>query len=728
MWKDAREIKQHLGKPLVKPRLGFITEQSKLDVANELRGVIRMHQKYGDTAEGQMRRNWINSMIEDIVPNKHQKPILSEEDAKTNIFVRFWDMGLGTSKDDQLTTLVKFFGNKGTRVAMKNINAREASNNIFENLTLRMMNIQADLEISKDDLHDWSTPLKRAFGKPTEIDVMLGGEKHQLTMGQIIYANLALQDVANKDTMTTVGVAFPNLDIPPLNNGEVAELERLLRTNDKAFKYYEELLTFYRYEMGEIKNKASNEMLGYNIVTENKFLPPVRKGDKGQGSLMLMDVFTQTTEDIRLTSHYVGIKPTADMMLDLVNDVEFIRHAQRDGKNRQLKRFKQEMQAMEKTRHPTGEDLTKLITRIGAKRARAILANGRIAVLQAGSFQLYMNETDWRYMFGGKMPDDILKQWDMLRQRKEGMGGVSSVVSVNTVRKMHLGKGSVLDYALYPLHKVDLIVIRQAARIAWNEMNAKQLTGKARRWWKTMDINPQALEIGSPEFMDALHSRASYLASTTQPMFFPESRNLYSNSNSALMRELSRFRSFTDQLLRNNARKIALWKMGEISTREMSLNVGLNLAFATVWYNGLKWVIYEIFRDEDEKERDLLLEIMLGPLTLIPFIGYSIQTGVRSLAESSGYGPASLSTISADQIKHTMDTAYKFSKAILADMSDKPGSARKAEKLYKEAMRDSLEDFLVLGCGLPTWLANVVPEEEDEKKVSVGRSSQYRTR
>jgi hypothetical protein len=165
--------------------------------------------------------------------------------------------------------------------------------------------------------------------------------------------------------------------------------------------------------------------------------------------------------------------------------------------------------------------------------------------------------------------------------------------------------------------------------------------------------------------------------------------------------------------------------MGEISTREMAMNVGTNMVFATTWYNGLKWLVSEIFRDEDEESRDLLLDIMLGPVSNIPFIGWSLTTGIRNLAEDSGYGPAAISTISAEQIHHTMTTASNFAKAIKMELSGKPGSRKKAEKLYRKASKAAVEDLLVLGFGLPTWLAKVMPEDEKTKAKGTKTSSPY---
>jgi len=289
------------------------------------------------------------------------------------------------------------------------------------------------------------------------------------------------------------------------------------------------------------------------------------------------------------------------------------------------------------------------------------------------------------------------------------MGSVHSEVSEGTAKKAITGHGPFLDNTLYPMHKVDLLIIKQGASIAWHEMTDGVLTGKARRWWDAYGYNPADFEKMSPEFVEALHDRADYLVSATQPMFFPESRNAYSASDKPFLKELARFRAFTDQLLRAQNKQIALWRQGEISNREMGMSVGRGMVFASVWYNGLRWIWDAIFGDDD-KEKDVVLEMLLGPLSWIPFIGWPLKSGVSQLiSDTSGYGPADFTTITFDQINHTKDTVYTIAKALFEEDS------QKADDLWEKAMKEGAKDILIIFFGLPDYPVDWFFEDEAER-------------
>jgi hypothetical protein len=59
------------------------------------------------------------------------------------------------------------------------------------------------------------------------------------------------------------------------------------------------------------------------------------------------------------------------------------------------------------------------------------------------------------------------------------------------------------------------------------------------------------------------------------------------------------------------------------------------------------------------------------------------------------------------------------------ELSGKPGSRKKAEKLYMKASKNAVEDMLVLGFGLPTWLAKVIPTPEPVKAKGTKKGSAY---
>lgn len=693
------------------------------EISNILREIIRKGQLYGEGLEAEQRRNWIFSWPSKVKKNKRAKEVTTQKQAEAGMLEKAWDAILGTSKDDHITSALHMFGNAHIPLSMKIIKARTRATAFFDFLIDTIQKIQDDLEIGTEDHRAWSNIFSYRGRKADLYPVVIGGQTHDFTMAQLMYMNLIMRDGKVMKLIQEVGLSFGKYDLGNISEAEMIGLTQTLAENRKALAFTDMMQSFYTHERGDVVNMGSMDMLGHILVSENSFIKVHQKD--GNGPVLIQDIFGQVIEDARMASHYAGIKPTMDQIASLTHNRALQMAVQKAGKTKHLSRFREEMDAMNKSRNRPGTTLERAITRLGANRARSILANGRIATLQAGSYQLYMAETSARYMRGGKAPQEIYETWDLYQFRSRGMGSVHSVASRSTVKKSLTGKQPVLDFTLYPMHKVDLAIIKQAALISWHEMTDKILTGKARRWWDAYGYDPHSFKVMSPEFLEALHDRADYLASTSQPMFFPESRNVYSTSDSPVLREMARFRSFTDQLLRSNARQIALWRMGEISQREMATNLGRNIIFASVWYNGLRWIFDEIFRDEDEEAKNLFLEIVLGPLSWIPFLGWPLKSGVSALInEGSGYGPADFTTITFDQVNHTTRTMYTLSKAIKYSLNDEKDSSGnwKAEKYWRDGMREAAKDILIIFFGLPDYLVDVIPEEEKGKK----RASQFR--
>jgi len=684
------------------------------NTANTLRQVLRLGQLYGQGQEADQNRNWTRSYIKKVRKNKHSKPVLTEKDAQPNLWHKVWDPIGGVTKDDFITTLTKIFGTDAMSLTNKIISARTAATKMFVDMNAKIALVQADLQITQQDKALWSSVLGK---KPEHHTIDINGEQRNLTMAQLMFLELANRDETASKIIEENGVAFPSMELGTISGPEWNAIHDIISQNQKASQFVDRIQDFYIDDRGKYVNEASLQLLGWKSITDVNFMPTNRQGP--QGPLLIQDIFHQTSEDMRTAAHYAGIKPAMRQIRSLMSNKQFRRTVQNAGKGNQLKRFQQEMESMDKSRLRIESDLEKALSRLGANRARAILASGRIAMLQAGSYQLYQNETDTKYMRGGHAPKEVYAGWDMLRFREKGMGSVHSVVTKNTVRKAWNGRGSTLDAILWPMHKVDLMIVRQAATIAWHEMTDQTLTGKARRWWSGYGADPHTFKTLSPEFMEALYDRATYLAYSTQPMFFPESRNYYTQHDSVFLREMARFRSFTDQLNRNIARQYSLWQTGDISNREAMLNMGRNIMWATMWYNGLRFLWDQIFGDDDD-DKNLLLETLTGPLSWIPFIGWPLKTGVTALFdESSGYGPANFSTITFDQINRTKDTAFTLAKAMKYSLNDERDAQGnwKSETHWKRGIRDAVRDTLIMFFGLPgDAIIKAVPEEDKGKK------------
>jgi len=686
--------------------------------ADTLRHIMRLGQLYGEGAQADQFRNWSRDKINKVKKNKHRKPILSEKDAEPGLWHKLWDPIGGTSKDDFVSSLTHIFGTGHVDVSERIMQARTQTTKYFLGMNDIVDKIQQDLQITNPEKAEWSTVLGR---KPKHIPVIVDGQERSMTMAQLIYLDLASRDPSLYNIITNEGIAFKNLDLGPLSETEIVDIHNKVAENQKTLQLANRLAEFYQQDRAEIVNQASRDLKGYDDVTAEHWMPPARKGQSGP--LLVQDVFGTVSEDMRTAAHYAGIKPVMRNLQALVNNKNFRRSVQNAGKGRHLKRFQEQLDAMDRSRLRIESDLEKAISRIGANRARAILSNGRIAMLQAGSFQLYQNETDTRYMRPGHVPKQIFDSWDLLQFREKGLGSIHSVVSKNTIRKTWNGRGAVLDSILWPMHKVDLMVVRQAARIAYHEMTDKHLVGKARRWWAGYGKDPHSLKMMSPEFVKALHDRATYLAYSTQPMFFPESRNYYTQHDNVFLREMARFRSFTDQLLRNIGRQYSLWQSGEISNREAMLNMGRTIMWATIWYNGLRFAWDSIFHPDDAKEKDYLLEAILGPLSWIPFIGWPLKTGAASLVSDKAqrYGPANFSTITFDQLNRSKDTAFTLGLAMKYSLNDEKDSRGrwKSEKYWKRGIRDAVRDSLILFFGLPGDAVNIIEDGKDKGKIDI---------
>jgi len=720
MWAKGREI-THKGKP----HIGFVSAEQQRQVANELQHVIRLGQQWGDGSEAVHARNEGAALADKVKPHRWHKEAVTGKQAETGWLKRKYDAILGTSKDDIFTSLTKILGLDAIPINIKIQQVRNAASIQFRKWHKDILKVQDDLGITNKDKRKWSRVLgsKIVKGQIEEVSLMLAGKPHPLTMSQIMLLDLAMRDTRISKIMDDQGVKIGDIEIGELTNWEKQQLRGALSKDPKASAFVDAVQDFYINDRGPAINESSLDTLGYEVVNELSFLPdnrPVNEKGQKDGPFRITDIFSNTTEDIRTGANRIHIQPFVNHVIGVMNDKRFRRAVQKEGRAEDLKRSAYSLVAMQRARPHRAVELERWTTKIGANRARSILANLRIAVLQMGSYQLYNNEATAKYLLPHKVPDFLKKEYEFLNSRREGQGSTHSVVSERGTKNMWLGT-QLTDYTMYPMHMIDLTTVGRSLNIAFAEMTDKHMTGKSRRWWAkdgrvTADLREKGID--SPEFKRALYDRAMYLAYMTQPMFFPESRNLYIQQETGFMREIARFRAFTDQLLRNNARQLTLWRQGEISTREMSMNIGGNLAWASLWYNGVKWMFMKLlnqFKEEgDEKEMNMLFEFLMGPVTLIPLLGWTIKGGINQLVHDDSYGPANFSTITLDQANHFKDTAFALGQAIMYSLDDEKDRSGnwKSQKMWEKAMRGAAEDSLIMLFGLPTYPVDIIPEKE----------------
>lgn len=717
LWEKGRIIRKGAGGV----HMGFIKKQEKLDAVNELLHVMRIGQKWGKGDEADRIRNEAADEGTYIKSNKHFTPPAKPP----NWLQQLYDMTLGTSKDDLPTSLLHMLGMHHIHIALRMEAARTEASTLNRKMQAALNKKTQELKIDNNKLRLWSGTLAHIWNLPNKIPLMMGGVPVQLTMGEIMEVSLALRDQRVLGIIEDQGIELKNIEYSKLSDWEKRTLLEALAKDKQAEAMVDVIWTFYIEERGAGMNKASQKERGHNIVTKDQFLPDNRKtDDKGRktGPYVIRDIFRQTSEDIRQAANYIKIKPFSGWLLRILNDKGFRRTAKDNGKSRHLDRAIESTIAMNKARPHQATPLERAMSRLGANRARSILVNLRIVALQVGSFQLYLNQTDAKHMLPTKVPDILKKQYAFLINRTAGQGSTHSVVSDHNVRNQWLGNQPT-DIAMLPMHLTDLKTTGRSLNIAFSEMMSENMGDRAMMYWSEVGLSPAELRakgIDSVEFKDALFARATHLAYTTQPMFFPESRNQYIQQETGFLREIARFRAFTDQLLRNNGRQIALWQMGEISSREMATNVGMNIAWASFWYNSLKLVfmsMLNLFKD-DKKEMDLIFEFLTGPLSWIPFLGWTLKGGVNKLVHPDSYGPADFSTITVGQLDHIKDSGMFLVQAIsfsLTGETDRYGNS-KAQMYWVHAMRSIAEDVFTAGLGLPTYLIDVIPDKEFKTK------------
>ncbi len=688
-------------------------------ISNKLSEVLRLGQIFGEGTQADIIRNFTRSLISQVKRTKGKPDVVTAEQAKRGPTEWVKDMTVGVTKDDFITSLTYLFGQDGLSLEMKIIGARQMSLGLYIDMQGKLIEVGESAGLTDQDRRAWSNIFHIGKDRAPKLSVTIGGKPHNITVAQLMYLNLAFQDDHMLKIMSDTGVRMGDFIVGKISEDEMFDMIDQLRDIPKANKYVDLAEEWYIQSRGEVQNLGAQDMLGHDEVTSEHFMRDARKDRDSQ--LNIQDIFAAVTEDMGSAANYAAIKPLMREIGMITHNEELVKSIQKAGKTKHLKRFKQEMEAMGKSDVKQQGDVERVITKIGSNAARAILTNLRIAALQAGSIQLYTTEASAKYMRPAHIPQELLDSWELYQYRMMKLGSIHASASEGTVKKSLTGKSSMMDAGLSAMHAVDLKIVKGALRIAYLEASAKNMTGKSRRWWKSYGVdNPAALMKSDPEaFAKAVHDRASYLAYATQPMFFPESRNYYSTRDEVYLKELARFRAFTDQLLRVQARQIELAKQGAISKREAAANVAVSQAFASVWYNGLKYAIgaawLGVLGKEQKEIKEMFLDMVLQPLAMVPFIGWPLTTGAKSLI-TDGYGPAPFSNLVADRLTHSAKSIYKLFQAgkfAINDEKDSKGQW-KSEKYLKEGMRMAAEDALVLN-GLPKWLIDLVPEEKAKK-------------
>jgi len=414
-------------------------------------------------------------------------------------------------------------------------------------------------------------------------------------------------------------------------------------------------------------------------------------------------------EDMNVTSTFYGMAEFVQKMRTLVNFKPFQNKMDAAKKKYLRKRLNEQIHAIQTTRTLSKSDLEHFVATIGNKNARNVLSALPIFAVQGTSFLSIFSESNLKYFFKYRLFSkssvaDIMENWMLAKHRQSGYSAMSSIANPLNSRKIFIGRGSIGDESMSPLHMVDMATIKNVGRVVRAEMADKRLGGKALRWWTKYGVNPSSLEYGSDEYWKAFNDRADYIAVRTQPMFEAESRNEWMQSENVLVRDYARFRTFIDQLMRIPGRKISLYSQGEIPLREAAVDVGIASVAVFVLGNLIMSGIKKALGDKREF-KDMAVSALLSPISSMPFVGYPMKQMAETAIGQPSYTPE-ISTITLAMLNSILKHAHDVARAMSYMMNDEMimyGENRgqwKSDVYMKRGLSGAAEDALILN-GFP---------------------------
>jgi len=287
---------------------------------------------------------------------------------------------------------------------------------------------------------------------------------------------------------------------------------------------------------------------------------------------------------------------------------------------------------------------------------------------------------------------------------------------------MFTGKNSPVDMQLAGLHKGDLWGVSRAALVTRAEMSDTRMSGDSLAWWQNYGTDPTSLTYGSEQYWQAFNDRADHLVTLTQPMFNPENKSEYANSNNPIVREMARFRSFVDQTLRIMHRQYAYAAKGDQSAATSAKNIAVTLMVLSLWKSIVKYEWDKHIMGKDKELDDLLRDILTSPAALVPFIGYPLsKVGKLALGDDSGtYGGQApsysmVATMLLDNmLAHTADLAKGVNYALDDEyfQSGENYGKSKSSVYLRRGIKGAFQDYLVLN-GVPAYIIDQIQWYKD---------------
>lgn len=659
------------------------------------------------------------------------------------IFRSMLDAFTGIANDDMYTIATKIWG-KFDPISNMVMTGRRNQLGLTKKYTELLRGILDEHNITIDQLIKWSPNMhlilsgqraKVLVGRGVDLHtIKIGGVDHQFTMAELMAFSLHSKNNYNRRRIVRNGVATKDESVGKLSKEEFQQMHDIINNDPAARAFVDSLERFYKEQANDI-NKTSRKLDGLDIASVDNYFHVEYEGEGGvigteyvrdaiideEGRLkprtssnrpvLLRDVFEVISEDIRVISEFAGMTETIRMLRSLVNYTPFRERIKRDANAKHIMdRMDEELRSMQLSRQPAIKGIERAARKIEAGVAQAVLLNPRIWALQPFSAALYAIKTSFRYMrairvrLGEQFNKDLMNNWTLYWSRVEGIGAAKSVTSPSTIRRVFTGQGNLRDRAMVGLHKADQWGVSRAAQVTMAEMTDPQLYGRSLEWWQNYGTEPTSLEYDTEQFWKAFNDRADYLVTLTQPMFFPESKSSYSNSNNPLVRTLARFRSFIDQIGRIIRRQMVMRRYDEVSRAEAVRNIGIAVASVSVVAAVIRH-LFDLIAGKEKDKDDLLRETVTSPLAVIPFLGYPAKRIADAMLGGEGAAPefSAMPIMMIDNIlRHSWQIAkglnYAFDDEFIQSGPNR--GEKKSTQFLKDGIQGTVSDYLTLR-GIP---------------------------
>lgn len=726
-----RRIMDKLSELTAKP-LTQLSADEVQELNDQLKMLLKNSQLWGSLSLNAQKRegkNFLNNAVNSIkfkaapVKQKKFKPT-------RGVFKALYDSLIGEANDDIYTTATTIWG-RFDPISQLMMRARRKQQGFTAKYISLLRGIIDGAGITLEQLQMWSPNMHVIPGSRGVVilELKAGGKTQEFTKAELASFLMHTRNGYNLNQIVKNGIATRQGVIGDLSKEEMRGMLNIISKDPMIVSLADALEEFYT-EMGNDINHISTKLDGIKIATLDnyyhveyareggvigkEYIRPSIMDENGRlrqrvGSnapVMIRDIFEVLTEDIAIISEFVGTSEAVRKLRLLANYKPFRDKMRESGHESTLGVLGEEISRIQVTKFPAQERLERAVSKLDVGLARAILINPKIWALQPTSAALYATEVSGKYMrairptLGADIEAMFNQNWMMYRMRKKGFGASKSLASTNNIKKILTGTGGLADKAMAPMHRADLWGVTRAGQIVLAEMADPNLSGYSLGWWRNYGTNPFTLSRDSSEFWDAFNDRADYIVTRTQPMFFSENKSHYTGSQNALVRSMTRFRSFIDQIGRIIRRQQAMARYGDISKGRALRNSSIAISMVS-FVSSIMAYMFDLLLGRDRKPEDLLRDIIVSPLGILPFIGFPAKKVAATLIGARTTTPE-FSAMPIVMIDSIMRHSWEIAKGLNASFDDeliRSGPHRgewKSERFLKSGVIGIFSDVLTM--------------------------------